>query len=247
MRNNTNKNFSKIYAMSSKHFFIALSVAALIAFTSPASADTINFTGPDGLSGTADFSISGGNLVIVLTNTSTGVPSGFSNSDQLLTSIAFDLPGSMTITGGSVLVGTGSTAYFETGTYGAPSIISGEWGYGNSGTTGFGTLVNYVSAMQAGTTAFSVTNLDGPAVLDGPQSGLTNGIIPLGGLGAVQSSVLITLNLNGTLSNLDFLNNGVIIEFGSDAAFVPVPESATLLLLGSGLIGLWGLRRKFKK
>jgi hypothetical protein len=169
------------------------------------------------------------------------------NFSHLLLSI---FQGSITITGGSVVVGSGSTAYFRTSTsstFGATDDISGEWGYGNSGTTGFGTLVNYVSAMQAGTTAFSDVNLDSTPQLDGPQGGLTAGIIGLGGLGAVQNSVLITLNLNGSLSNLDFLKNGVIIEFGSDAAFVPVPEPSTMLLLGSGLIALWGFRKKFTK
>jgi len=34
---------------------------------------------------------------------------------------------------------------------------------------------------------------------------------------------------------------------GYGSATTPVPEPSTMLLLSSGLIGLWGLRRKFKK
>ncbi len=235
------KRFSSLAKCASRG--VGVLVAILLVFPSLASADLIQFNGPGGLSGTADFTFSGNTLRVLLTNTSTSVPSGFKNSDQLLTSIAFNLPGSMAITGGSVQVGSSSNAYFQippapSTTYPGGTDISGEWGYGNSGTTGFGTLVNFVSAMEAGTTAFGGMNLGAGSELDGPQGGLTNGIVDLGGLGAVRNSVYIALNLSAPLAGLDFLRDGAVIEFGSDAAFARVPEPGLLLLLGSGFLGL---------
>jgi hypothetical protein len=215
----------------------------------------LTFDGPDGLSATADFILNpdGYDLGIVLTNTSNGIPSGFSNSDALLTSISFDL-GSNFITGGIAFTGDSVLSFDNTPPSDGPGDtynVSREYGYGNNGTTGL--LDNYVSAMQSGTTKFASGNLDGPDVLDGPQAGLSNDVYEAvfgssNPLGRINNSVTFWLDLEYGLSDLSFLSNGAIVEWGSDAAFASVAEPATMLLLGSGLLVLAGFgRKKFLK
>ncbi len=227
---------------------ICLIIAVLGFGSGMASATVVNIDGPDGLSVMAQFTlISLVELEIILTNTSTGVPDGFSNSDQLLTGISFDL-GGIDITGGDVKIGddaSDQSLNFDIGSLGNGADVSYEWGYGNAGSTLM--LDNMVSANTAHMTRFSDVgpNLDGPDVLDGPQGGLIANpiIVDLGGLGAIQNSIVITLDLSGSgVSDLSFLENGVIAEFGSDAAFIPEP--ATVALLGLGAMSF--LRRNKK-
>ena len=214
---------------------------------------------PNGLAAGAVFTLDTANaseLTIELANTSTGVPSGFDNSDQILTSISFDLgspgqgPADAAITGGTVVVGPGSRSLnferIET-QLGPGDDASGEWGYGNSGGTEL--LTNIVSANQAHVVRLPGANLDGPpkGELNGPQGGLVADppIVALGGLGAVAETVVINLSLDRPLADLAFLDNGVVAEFGSDAAFlVHTPEPTTLLLLIVGSLGALRRRRR---
>jgi len=186
---------------------------------------------PEGLSARAVFTLdtaSPTELRIDLTNTSTGAPAAFSNADQILTGISFDLGapgynGDPMITGGTVF--TGPSSYSLNFNHVAPQLgpgeeVTGEWGYGNQDGTGL--LPNFATAEMAQATAFGGTNLDGPVGIDGPQAGLASDPpqVPLGGLGAVIDTVVIRLTLDRPLSDLSFLEaNGVRAEFA------PTPRS----------------------
>ncbi len=231
----------------------ALTLGALL---SVVSADAVlasilyTYNDASGLGAEAEFTfINPTTLQVRLKNTSTGVPGGFSNSDQILTSVSWTFKGGITITGGTVFTGpTSSSLNFSILNVGSNADVSGEWGFGNGGATGLG--LNYFSTNTAGTTAFGGANLDATVNIDGPQAGLVANpaLVPLGGLGAIEDEVIATLTLSGAYSEVllhaDLLANGSTAEFGSDAAFVPgVPGPGALAVIGVAGI-LAGRRRR---
>lgn len=253
--------------------------AVLVAMAAPsATAASLTFDNDNGLSGTADFLLLGPTaLEIVLRNTSSNPnPTPGEAANGILTSIAFDLPGDITIVGGSAALTAGSqTINFDrisqqlTG----GADVSGEWGFGNSGGTGFGDLLNYVSAMKAGTDPFSdpkANNLDGAPNLDGPEAGLVAPGWNPGGLGGIEDSITISMELSKPISDLSFLDNGAAIEFGSDYLFLTitppeppgppppppppppdpntdVPEPVTCVLVGLGGLAVLRHIRRHKR
>lgn len=218
----------------------ALCVAGVGVVASGASGAMFTFSDPSGLSAEVEVTLGAGgtSLDFRIRNTSTAVPMGFDESDQLLTGVSFILPMGVTLTGGSAVVGPSSASVnFDGGSAGPGDNIGGEWGWGN--TTTSGSLGNAISGNTSGMTAFGGPNLDGPSNLNGPQGGLVSASepVPLSGLGAIKDEILVTVTLNQALADLGFLSNGLQVEYGSDAAFlyIPTPGAGAILAL-SGLV-----------
>ncbi|MCB9838329.1 MAG: hypothetical protein H6813_03240 [Phycisphaeraceae bacterium] len=233
--------------MTGKCIMAAAVAAAGLAMAAPASATIISFMDSSGLSAEAEFTLLNPNQIqIRLKNTSTGVPMGFDSADQLLTGLTWDTFGvaGQTITGGTAITGPDSSSIgFNHANVGPGGDVGGEWGYGMGPISGLSNF--FITGNMSGQTLFGGANLDGPANGDGPQAGLVAdpALVALGGTGAIQDEIIVTINLSLPQPNLDFLSVAdVYVEYGSDAAFVHVPTPGSLALFG--VAGVAAVRRR---
>ena len=232
----------------------------------PASATPVTFTGSSGnLSASAAFDIVGGNLQVVLTNTSS---TDVLNPAQVLTALFFNVAGDPALSRLSAVLTAGSSVFYDPDGQPAGGVVGGEWAYKNS-------LLGAPLGANSGISSsglglfgpgdrFPGSDLEPPDSPDGVQYGLLSagdntatgngGITGSGGL--IKNSVTFTLDsLPGGFTLADISN--VSFQYGTTLGEEPnipggpcrdcppppttqAPEPSTWLMLVTGTVGLLG-------
>lgn len=262
---------------------LLVSVLALIALgaVGAAHADSITFYGSatdlalppssNTLSASAQFVITGSDLVITLTNTAPG-----STTDTLPTTLSgvfFNVSGNPTLTPVSAAISTGSgliqgSTCTPTACSPGTTDVSGEFGYaqesGNdfdTGTDGFNRASEGISSSPyisvPGMDLFGSTILDGaPDALDGINFGIVSAnadFMPtanISGEPLINDAVQFTLSglpAGTTLADISDVSFQYCTNFNTPhfaASRVAVPEPAGLGLMAVGVLGIVGLLKR---
>lgn len=195
-----------------------------------------------GLAAQATFHLEGVQLTILLANTSTGVPASFQAGDSLLVSLGMNLPGVNIYTGDAAVIGPGSLGLGAWSGRTAGDSVAEEWlwtnDFGGDLLATYRQIISTSSGQGGGTT----TRFDGNSgSVDGPYGGMTANppliTIPPN-KPAVNNSIRFDLTLTGTLSadQLRAVAESSIVEYGSDARYLVVPEPSALGLLILGAL-----------
>lgn len=187
-----------------------------------------------------------------------------SQPNEVLAGIFFGFNGDFAITGPHVEVSVGSTLYQDGTATTTVTNLDGEFafrsdidaingGLGDYGisSTGFDPeFPNAPVGWDGFGTEYIIDNnqeLGGSKSVGGASFGIVNGDVtelPASvAVGYIANSVTMSFDYTGTYSGLSELS----FLYGTDYDVAPVPEPATMLLMGTGLVGLAGLRRKKKK
>ena len=104
---------------------LLVTAALTVGLAASSQASVILYDSGTGLTASADFNVSGSTLTILLTNTSTAPFGGQDgSSNMVLSSLSFDLPTGVNITGGTVALGTGSNIVMSTNTHAGTAGIA---------------------------------------------------------------------------------------------------------------------------
>jgi hypothetical protein len=263
----------KIMEKTGKNPFRLACVGAVMGLFAAGSANATLYTGASGsLAASADFTISGNLLKIVLTNTTT---SDVNNASGVLTGLFFNISGNTSLTASSAFLTAGSTVVYDTQP--AAGNVGGEWAYNNNvGNSGPGTGSKGISSASYdglfGNANFGGVNLaNGSAV-----SGVDYGLLSAGHANANDTSALtgsgglirnsVTFTLSGIFGNTIPSFSSVFFQFGNpelegngnnSGSFQGnictsncannVPEPSAYLLVFAGFMGLAGYKLKHKK